>query len=92
MIGENKKDDWGYIDKKGQVAIAPRYHYAGRFSNGLGRVLVATESGLLWGYIDNSSQMVVPPYLLTAEDFSDGLALVYVQLVDGSRKYGYIGR
>jgi hypothetical protein len=54
--------------------------------------LVATESGLLWGYIDNSSQMVIPPYFLTAEDFSDGLALVYVQLVDGSRKYGYIGR
>ena len=35
---------------------------------------------------------IIPPYFLKAEDFSDGLALVYVQLVDGSRKYGYIGR
>ena len=54
--------------------------------------MVETESGLLWGYIDNSSQMVIPPYFLAAEDFSDGLALVYVPLVGGSRKYGYIGR
>jgi len=41
------KDKWGYIDKKGDIAINPQFEDAGGFGDGLAPV----ESERKWGFI-----------------------------------------
>lgn len=67
---------WGFIDKKGNIAIAPQFSYVGRFSRE--RAAVQVQNGL-WGFINKQGQYVVTPSFCTVGAFSetDGLAGVY---------------
>ncbi len=48
---------WGYIDRAGRVAIAPRFDRADRFSEGLAAVL----DGAVQGYVDATGKVVLVP-------------------------------
>lgn len=82
---ENGRAQWGYINRSGQVVIAPRFDYVQPFSEGL----AAVEDGH-WGYIDQSGSWVLPPNYDSASPFNNqGTALVTaldgrVQLIDRS--------
>ena len=58
-----KKDKWGYIDKRGEFVIAPKYDDAGPFFNGVAPVCIEKE-GMSehcgWGFIDNTGRVIVP--------------------------------
>lgn len=76
-----KEDEgkWGYIDRTGKFAIAPRFDghpkgYVSSFSEGLAWIKVSGR----YGFIDRAGEFVVAPTFLYAEDFSDGMALVVV--------------
>ncbi len=63
---------WGYIDGRGDVIIAPQYDAAYAFSEDL--ALVRRDS--LYGYIDRSGEVVIAPQFTDAWYFSDGRAAV----------------
>lgn len=77
---------WGYINRAGEVVIAPQFNLANNFSEGLAAVL--TRDG--WGYIDATGRMVIAPNrgFFHPGAFSEGLAPVGVN----STKMGYIDR
>ncbi len=75
-------EGFGYIDRRGQVAIRPAFAEASPFSEGR----AAFSDGSAWGYIDGSGKAVVPPVFEWAGRFSEGLAPVRA----GGR-YGYMG-
>ncbi len=64
---------WGYVDKKGNMAIPAQYRQAGPFSEGLASVQVASGE---WGVIDEKGRMVIAPQAGERGDFSEGLARV----------------
>jgi hypothetical protein len=69
---------WGYLDKKGNWAIQPRFAVAGDFSEGLaavsGRVQERDEDH--WGYTDKTGKVVIPLQFDRALPFLGGLAKV----------------
>ncbi|HYM76745.1 MAG TPA: WG repeat-containing protein [Candidatus Dormibacteraeota bacterium] len=73
---------WGYIDRDGALIVAPRYHTAGDFSEGL--AAVENDSGK-WGFVDRSGRVAIDFRFDYAESFSEGLALVVIR-----KRYGYI--
>jgi len=75
--------NWGFIDRQGNVAIPIKYQGAVDFSEG--RALIK-ENGK-WGYINEWDIMVITPEYVEAHKFSEGFAVVKV---DGA--YGYINR
>ena len=70
--------NYGYIDKRGNVVISPRFVAVGEFSEGLAAVeVVATgNGGCVWGYIDKTGNWVIEPEFTSAGPFSEGLAAV----------------
>jgi hypothetical protein len=86
-------NDHGYIDRTGNVVIAPVYSFLfgphgiddGRadFKDGLAVVRAGTK----YGYIDKSGRMIIKARFDEATPFSEGLAAVRV-----GGKYGYIDR
>lgn len=72
-----------YIDKKGQVVLAPKADQAWDFSEGLARI---NQFGK-WGYMDKTGQIVIEPIYDEAKDFSGGLARVEL-----GRRWGYIDK
>lgn len=67
-----KQDGIGFIDAKGEIAIAPQFGEAGDFQDGLVRI---RENGL-WGYADLAGQVVILPRYKEAGDFFEGRARV----------------
>ena len=79
---------WGYVDRTGRVAIAPRFERAERFSEGL----AAVQDGAVLGYVDAAGKIVLVPEHAPAggvvhRPFSSGLAAVRV-----GQRYGYMDR
>jgi len=74
---------WGYINRRGEIVISPKFGMAQSFSEG--RAAVVDRSGK-WGYIDSSGKMVIQPKFSEAAAFLNGLAQVGL---DGT-KIGYI--
>ena len=77
---------WGYINRSGEVVIAPQFNLAYGFSEGLAAVL--TRDG--WGYIDATGRMVIAPNrgFFNPGSFSEGLAPVGTS----GTKMGYIDK
>jgi len=78
---------WGYVDRSGRVAIAPRFDRAERFSEGL----AAVQEGAVLGYVDAAGKLALVPEHAAAgvvhRPFSSGLAAVRV-----GQRYGYMDR
>jgi hypothetical protein len=85
----NRRNDCGYIDKKGDEVIRPpaldgQQDCAsawGDFTDGLSRWLF----GKKYGFIDRSGKTVIPPQFDLTYGFSEGLAAVQI-----GKKWGYI--
>ncbi|HET9870795.1 MAG TPA: WG repeat-containing protein, partial [bacterium] len=58
---------YGFIDRKGQWAIPPRFCFADPFSEGLAGV--QEKEGGKWGYIDHAGNMVLAPRWGWVHDF-----------------------
>ncbi|MDZ4832414.1 MAG: WG repeat-containing protein [Candidatus Melainabacteria bacterium] len=65
-------DQWGYVDKEGNVQIGANFDLAGDFKEGLATVKVKDN----WGYIDRTGKFVIEPRFAGAEDFKNGYAAV----------------
>ena len=78
----DENDQWGYIDRQGNVVIAPAWNLADCFIGGAARVGAADH---LYGYINTTGHEIFPTVCSAASDFHDGLATV---AVDG--EYGFI--
>ncbi|MBS1794175.1 MAG: WG repeat-containing protein [Acidobacteria bacterium] len=78
LAAVEKDGKWGFIDRKGKMAIAPRFDRTGmldvppRFSEGLASV----KKGDFWGYIDKTGNFAIAPRFAAAGDFHDGRAVV----------------
>lgn len=60
---------YGYLDPKGDTAIAPTYDEAASFQEGLAAVKVGGK----WGFIDTKGNMVVAPQFYEVGNFSNGV-------------------
>lgn len=68
---------FGYINKKGKIAINATYDEAKKFCEGLAAVGKKNEEGEIeWGYIDKNGKEIVRPQYYHAENFEDGFAQV----------------
>jgi hypothetical protein len=63
---------WGFINRKGEMAIQPKFDYAKDFSSGLASVL----RGNKWGYINESGEIVIKPRFAAGLPFIGELASV----------------
>jgi len=61
---------WGYIDREGAVAIAPRFDLAWTFSDDLAPFKLAGH----WGYIDRAGTEVIKARYDEARNFRYGLS------------------
>ncbi|MCV3450252.1 WG repeat-containing protein [Campylobacter lari] len=59
------KDKWGFIDKKGEIAIDTKYNKTKDFFQGMAAVEIDNK----WGFIDKKGNLVIE----TKYDFIDGL-------------------
>jgi serine/threonine-protein kinase len=77
-------DKWGYKDETGQIAIAPQFEKAGKFSpiytNGHSEALGLAEVkvGAKYGYIDATGKIAIEPQFDKAGGFTEGLAKVKI--------------
>ncbi|WP_291950599.1 WG repeat-containing protein, partial [Campylobacter sp.] len=77
----NKK--WGFINKKGEIVIEPKFDEVWSFSEGLVRVKLNGK----YGFIDKSGKFIIEPRFDKAYPFKEGLAGV---LLNG--KWGFINK
>jgi hypothetical protein len=98
-IGGDRGDlRWGYVDRKGQVAIPPQFLSAGDFAEGLAAVNVIPTAGdpdgegsfcdgpRNFGYIDTTGAIIIAPRYTSAGIFVNGKAQV------GKGRVEYVGR
>jgi hypothetical protein len=80
---------WGFIDKTGEVVVAPKYSWVADFSEGLAAVKVGGTHflGGKYGFIDRTGRTVIEPQFQGAKSFSEGLAAV-----QAGGKWGCINR
>lgn len=94
---------WGYVDATGKVVIAPRFHEATPFSEGVAAVSVCSKDGLpypltrsvvlcLWGYIDKSGAYTITPRYIAAFPFVNGVARYWTGAWTSINKYGIIDK
>lgn len=67
----------GFFDTKGKIAIEPKYHVLGDFSEGLVAVH-NSQKKYKYGYMDTSGKVVIPYKYDFTNSFKEGLALVGV--------------
>jgi DNA-binding transcriptional regulator/RsmH inhibitor MraZ len=70
LVGVERHNKYGYMDKAGRLVIPPQYNNIQAFSEGLAAVSLEGK----YGYIDRSGKMVIPPQFTDAAPFSEGLA------------------
>ena len=74
-----KMDKYGYINKKGEFKIAPKFDAATTFSEGLAAVQIGVaQIAERWGYINTSGELVIPARFADAGSFAEGLAVVEI--------------
>lgn len=81
-------DEGGYINKKGEIVIAPTFSKIGWFYEGLAQVV--DKNGQL-GYIDKEGNLLIPYQFESASNFHEGLAVVsngkFAGYIDKKGKY-----
>ena len=68
----SKKEKYGFIDKKGNVVVKPKYEWAYQFSDGLA---VVSQDGK-YGFINTKGKVAIKLKYDSASSFSEGLACV----------------
>lgn len=81
MTNMKKEMLWGYINREGEMVVAPKFHGAWDFHEGLAAIKIDWARG----YIDKAGNIVIEPQFQYAGPFTDGKALVEL---DGL--WGYI--
>lgn len=79
---------WGYIDQKGNIAVAPAFEEAVNFSEGLAAVKIKGK----YGFIDEKGKMVIEPafdFVNEGEGFSEGYAAVGMYFNKSKSKHGW---
>ncbi len=80
---------WGFIDKKGDYIIPPKYSYVQSFNENLAAVAITTPNDKKsWGYINTKGEEVVAPQYENVSCFHRGRALVCKSL--GNYQYAYL--
>lgn len=87
-------DQYGYVNKSGQVVVKPRFSMAKDFSEGLALVRVGSSTTSKYGFIDKTGAVVIPPQFDHALSFSEGFAAVLIGVQGGAGKgeWGFIDR
>lgn len=75
---------WGFMDKRGEIIVRPRFTNVDRFQGGLACVAIGDK----WGYINKTGRIIIPVQFRVAFDFSEGLAAVALP----GQKMGYIDK
>lgn len=74
MAAVLEKDNWGFIDLTGNVAITPSFKDVGFFKDGLAPA--QRHSDELWGFIDKTGQWIFEPKYENVLSFTEGRAAV----------------
>jgi hypothetical protein len=77
----------GYVNKFGEMAIAPKFDGACDFHEGMAAVTNGAVIGGLSGFIDHSGSVVIAQKYKYVQDFSEGLAPVRVD-----NKWGFVDK
>lgn len=81
---ENK---WGFIDKKGNISITPKYIFVKDFSEGLAPFMIYKDDFTrFWGCINKDGDTIIKPDYWYIDNFINELAVV----ADTNSKYGYL--
>ena len=80
LAAVSKDGKWGYIDKKGILAIPLQYDMARDFREGKAAVLIDGK----WGYREKDGSFLIQPRFTDALDFKDGMAFVGDTFIDPS--------
>jgi len=83
-VVDEGREYWGFVNKKGEVAIPPQFSGVGNFSSGMGSV---RDTLGRWGYIDKSGELVIEYQFDYAYDFDNDRAVVALK-----EKHGVINR
>ena len=70
----NLNNKWGFIDRKGDFMILPKFQSIGNFSEGL----AAVKHNNLWGYLDKNGRVVIDFKFDIAYQFKNGQAKTMV--------------
>ena len=84
-LHKNRKNKYGFIDKKGKIVISCKWNNARNFKEGLAAV---EDNKKKWGFVDDSGVLVITCKWEQAEPFCEGLARVK----DKNGRYGYIDK
>lgn len=81
---KDSANNYGFIDKKGNVVVKPIYKNAKNFSDGLAAICIYDSLKHIdkWGYIDVKGKIVIQPKYNNANDFLEGLAFVFLSGTD----------
>lgn len=78
----NERQLYGYIDRRGKLAIPPRFSEALAFHEGFAAVrprkTTVWRMGDSWGYNDTSGEFAIQPQFNEAHPFRNGIARVHV--------------
>jgi len=75
ILFSNKEDSqlWGFINKKGEIVIKPKYYKVRSFSNSMA---VVKKYGEGYGYINKEGKEIVTPNNLKTRTFSEGIGII----------------
>jgi WG containing repeat len=79
------KDKWGYMNRKTEMVLVPKWEEADDFFEGFAKVAVVKGQNYAYGFIDAKGEWIVQPAYDKAGHFSEGLAQVKKE-----GKYGYV--
>lgn len=71
-----KGNQWGYINRKGEIVLESKWDDVGEFYEGKAKAAISNAEGVRYGYIDPKGQWVIEPVYQSADDFSEGMAMV----------------
>lgn len=81
LVQDFNTDQFGYINKDGDMEINFQYAEARGFYNGLAAIKISDK----WGFIDTSGNTVIAPRYIEAGNFGDGL----VPVRENTDTFGY---
>jgi hypothetical protein len=80
-----KGDKWGYMNRRGDIVIAPAFVAAEDFHDGRAIIAIDSNGSQLYGYIDSKGAWVVNPKYHRANRFAENRAAVSL-----NDQWGYI--